>query len=36
MENMERNGYDYEKHNLFATQSSGLPISLELRLYITL
>jgi hypothetical protein len=36
MENMERNGYDYEKHNLFATRSSGSPISLELRLYITL
>jgi len=36
MENMERNRYDYEKHNSFATRSSRSPISLELRLYITL
>jgi hypothetical protein len=36
MENMERNGYNHEKHNSFATRSSGSSISLELRLYITL
>jgi len=30
LENMERKGYDYEKHASFATQSSGLPNLLEL------
>jgi hypothetical protein len=36
MENMERNGYNHEKHNSFASRSSGSPILLVLRLYITL
>jgi hypothetical protein len=31
-----RNGYDYEKHIKYASLSSGSPITLELRLYITL
>ena len=31
-----RNGYDYEKHIKYATRSSGSPVTLELRLYITL
>jgi hypothetical protein len=36
MENLERKGYDYEKHAMYATRSSGSPVPLELRLYITL
>ncbi len=33
MENLERKGYDYEKHARYATRSSGSPMPLELRLY---
>jgi hypothetical protein len=36
MENLERKGYDYEKHARYATQSSGSLVSIELRLYIML
>ena len=36
LENMERKGYDHEKCVTYATQSSGSPIKLKLRLYITL
>jgi hypothetical protein len=36
LENMERKGYDFGRHASYATQSSDSPITLELRLYITL
>ncbi len=36
LEHMQINGYDYAKHASYAARSSGSPISLELRLYITL
>jgi len=36
LENMEGKGYDSSRHACYAAQSSGSPISLELRLYITL
>jgi hypothetical protein len=36
MEYMEMSGYDFEQHTRYATRSSGSPILLELRLYITL
>ncbi len=36
LENMARKGYNLEKHNAFATRSSGSPILLELRLNVTL
>jgi hypothetical protein len=31
-----QHGYDYEQHMKYATKSSGSPIMLELRLFITL
>jgi len=36
LESMERKGYDLARHACYAARSSGSPISLELRLYITL
>ena len=35
-ENMSKKGYDLKKHHALATNSSGSPITLELRLYVTL
>ena len=35
-ENMSKKGYDLKKHYASATNSSGSPITLELRLYVTL
>jgi len=36
LDHMARNGYNLERQTMYATQSSGSPISLELRLYVTL
>jgi hypothetical protein len=36
LENMGRNGYNVSRHVAYATQSSGSPITVELRLYMTL
>ena len=36
LDHKSRNGYDYEQHIKYATQSSGSPITLELQLFITL
>jgi len=36
LESMERKGYDLARHACYTARSSGSPISLELRLYITL
>ena len=36
LENMGRNGYNVSRHVAYATQSSGYPITVELRLYMTL
>jgi hypothetical protein len=36
LDHMARNGYNFERHTMYATRISGLPISLELRLYVTL
>jgi hypothetical protein len=35
-DNMAKKGYDSKKHYDLATRSSGSPITLELRLYVTL
>jgi hypothetical protein len=32
LDHMARKGYNLERHTMYATRSSGLPISLELRL----
>jgi len=36
LENMGRNGYNVSRHVAYVTPSSGSPITMELRLYITL
>jgi hypothetical protein len=35
-DNVAKKGYDSKKHHVFATRSSGSPITLRLRLYVTL